>query len=71
MNGIKHTWEEGACVLIPLLPQGTIFQHFNRDQEKDALLISVEANTVVPWAWTGAQDLSSGKLPEFEREMQR
>ena len=72
MNGVKHIWEAGACVLIPLLPRGTIFQHFNTDQEKDALLISVEANT----AGALGMDRGSGfeqleNCPEFEREMHR
>ena len=46
MDGVKHYWEEGACVLLPLKPLGVIYQHFNTDREKEALLISVEANTV-------------------------
>jgi len=46
IDGVRYDWEEGACVQIPLRPMGVIFQHFNTDPEKPALLISVEANTV-------------------------
>lgn len=72
MDGVEHDWEEGASVLIPLRPTGMIYQHFNMDQEKDAVLISVEANTV------GALGMDRGSgfeqlenCPEFEREMRR
>ena len=72
MDGVKHYWEEGACVQIPLKPMGVIYQHFNTDPEQEALLLSVEANTV------GALGMDRGSgfeqlenCPEYDREMRK
>jgi len=46
MDGVKHYWEAGDVVQIPLRPLGVIYQHFNTDQKNPVVLISVEANTV-------------------------
>jgi gentisate 1,2-dioxygenase len=70
MDGVKHYWEEGACIQLPLKPMGVIYQHFNSDQGKEAMLISVEANTV------GALGMDRGSgfeqlenCPEYEKEV--
>jgi gentisate 1,2-dioxygenase len=72
LNGVRHNWEEGACVQLPLIPTGAIFQHFNTDPEKNAVLVSVEANT------EGALGMDRGSgfeqlenCPEYEKEMRK
>ena len=69
MDGVKENWEAGALVQIPLRPAGVVYQHFNVDTEKPALLISLEANTV------GALGMDRGSgfeqledCPEYEKE---
>ena len=72
MDGVKHYWEEGDVVQIPLRPLGVIYQHFNGDMKNPVWLISVEANTV------GALGLDRGSgfeqlenCPEYEREKRK
>jgi hypothetical protein len=45
MDGVKHYWEAGDVVQIPLRPAGVIYQHFNGDLKNQVRLISVEANS--------------------------
>jgi len=69
MDGVKHYWEAGDVVQIPLRPMGVIYQHFNGDLKNPARVISVEANTV------GALGMDRGcgfeqleNCPEYENE---
>ena len=68
MDGVKHYWEAGDVVQIPLIPLGVIYQHFNTDQKNPLVLISVEANTVAALG----MDRGSGfeqieNCPEYEK----
>ena len=40
----RHDWEENDVVLLPLLPDGTVYQHFNADPERWAKLLCAEPN---------------------------
>jgi mannose-6-phosphate isomerase-like protein (cupin superfamily) len=69
MDGVKHYWEAGDIVQIPLRPMGVIYQHFNGDLKCPVRLISVEANTV------GALGMDRGcgfeqleNCPEYENQ---
>lgn len=46
MDGVKHDWETGDVVQIPLRPMGVIYQHFNSELKNPVRLISVEVNIV-------------------------
>jgi len=68
MDGVKHYWETGDVVQIPLRPAGVIYQHFNSDQKNPVRLISVEANTVGALGMdrgSGFEQLES--CPEYEK----
>lgn len=45
LNGVKHPWQGGDVVQLPLRPDGLIFQHYNEDSNP-VQLIAVEANVV-------------------------
>lgn len=72
MDGVRHHWENGDVIQIPLRPYGVIYQHFNGDTNNPAVLISVEANTV------GALGMDRGSgfeqlenCPEYEEEKKK
>ena len=44
VDGVKHEWEKGDVILIPIKPNGVVFQHFNTDTEKAAVLVASEPN---------------------------
>lgn len=44
VDGVRHNWETGDVVLLPVKPEGTMHQHFNLDPDKPARLVVVEAN---------------------------
>jgi hypothetical protein len=44
LDGVKHPWEEGAVINLPLRRGGIIVQHFNDDPEKPARFLAVEPN---------------------------
>jgi gentisate 1,2-dioxygenase len=48
IDGVKHDWEENDAIFLPLLPDGTVHQHFNADPEKWAKLLVVEPNLTDP-----------------------
>ncbi len=69
MDGVKHYWEAGDVVQIPLKPMGVIYQHFNGDMKNPVQLISVEANTAAALGMDrgcGFEQLEN--CPEYERE---
>jgi hypothetical protein len=69
MDGVKHYWEEGSVVQIPVRPPGVIFQHFNDDAKVPARLICVEVNSVGSLGvdrGSGFEQLEN--CPEYEKE---
>lgn len=44
LNGEKHEWEAGDFVVLPTLPDGVEYQHFNTDPDKPVLFIAAQAN---------------------------
>ncbi|MDP2718264.1 MAG: cupin domain-containing protein [Dehalococcoidia bacterium] len=67
VDDVKHEWEKGDLILIPIKPNGVSFQHFNTDKEKTAVLVSAEPN----WYDAMGVDMGSGfeqleNAPEFK-----
>lgn len=46
IDGVKHHWEEGDVINLPLLTEGIVVQHFNIDPQKPVRLLSAQANYV-------------------------
>lgn len=44
LNGQKHEWEEGDFIVLPILPSGVEYQHFNDDDKRPVLLIAAQSN---------------------------
>ena len=44
IDGVKHAWEAGDVLNLPLKRDGIIIQHFNDDSEKAAAFLAVEPN---------------------------
>ncbi len=44
LNGKRYDWEEGDCVVLPILPDGVQYQHFNSDPDKPVLFIAAQSN---------------------------
>lgn len=44
VDGVKHSWEAGDVVNLPLRTDGVIVQHFNADNEKTAKFVAAELN---------------------------
>ena len=44
LDGVKHPWEEGAVINLPLRRGGIVVQHFNDDPEVPARFLAVEPN---------------------------
>lgn len=44
IDGVKHNWEAGDVVNLPLRKQGIIVQHFNTDPDKPAKFVAAEPN---------------------------
>lgn len=56
IDGVKYEWEKGDMILLPVKPQGVVFQHFNTDVKNQARLICAEPN----WFDALGVDLGSG-----------
>ena len=68
LDGVKHPWEAGAVINLPLRRGGIVVQHFNEDPETPARFLAVEPNL---YACTSV-DRGSGfeqleDAPEFQR----
>lgn len=68
LDGVKHPWEAGAVINLPLRRGGIVVQHFNDDPETPARFLAVEPNL---FACTSV-DRGSGfeqleDAPEFRR----
>lgn len=44
VDGVKHEWEEGDVINLPLRARGIVVQHFNTDPEKVARFVAAEPN---------------------------
>lgn len=44
VNGVKHEWEAGDVVGLPIPPDGLEYQHFNSDPEKSAIFVAAAPN---------------------------
>jgi gentisate 1,2-dioxygenase len=44
IDDVRHDWEQDDAIFLPLLPDGTIHQHFNSDPDNWARLICSEPN---------------------------
>ena len=69
IDGVKHPWEAGDVVNLPLRRDGIIVQHVNDDDTEPARLLATEPNL---FACTGV-DRGSGfeqieDSPEYRRE---
>ncbi|MEE8472253.1 MAG: hypothetical protein V3S82_03685, partial [Dehalococcoidia bacterium] len=54
VDGVRHDWEKGDVVLLPIKPDGVVFQHFNSDKDKSVRMVSAEPN------WTEALGVDLG-----------
>ena len=68
VDGVKHFWEGGDVVNLPIRGPGIVVQHFNLEKDKPAKFIGVEPN----WFACTTVDRSSGfeqleNAPEFKR----
>ncbi len=46
VDGVKHEWEQGDLIMIPMKPKGAIHQHFNADDKLTARLACTEPNLI-------------------------
>jgi gentisate 1,2-dioxygenase len=44
LDGVRHAWEAGDVLNLPLRRDGIAVQHFNADPEKPAVFLAVEPN---------------------------
>jgi hypothetical protein len=68
VDGVKHTWEEGDVLNLPLRARGIVVQHFNSDPVKPARFVAAEPN------WFECTDVDRGSgfeqiedAPEYKR----
>ena len=68
VDGVKHTWEAGDVINLPLRPRGIIVQHFNTDPNITVKFVATEPN------WTGCTFVDRGSgfeqmedAPEYKR----
>jgi hypothetical protein len=68
LDGVKHHWEGGDVVNLPIRGPGIVVQHFNLDKDKPAKFVAVEPN----WFACTTVDRGSGfeqieDAPEYRR----
>lgn len=44
VDGVKHAWETGDVVNLPLRTDGIVVQHFNADEQQPARFVAAELN---------------------------
>ena len=44
VDGVKHEWEEGDVINLPLRAKGLVVQHFNSDPDKPVRFVASEPN---------------------------
>ena len=68
IDGVKHSWEAGDLLNLPLRKDGIIVQHVNGDPDKPAKFVAVEPNL---FACTGVDRGSGfdilGSSPDYKR----
>jgi uncharacterized cupin superfamily protein len=67
IDGVRHDWEEGDIILLPIKSHGVVHQHLNFDPVKPIKLLVAEPNWVDVWG----VDLGSGfemleSAPEYQ-----
>ena len=68
LDGVKHPWEAGAVINLPLRRGGIVVQHFNDDPEQPARFLAVEPNLLACTSvdrGSGFEQLEDA--PEFRR----
>lgn len=68
VDGVKHSWDAGDVLNLPLRPRGIIVQHFNTDPNVTAKFVATEPN------WTDCTFVDRGSgfeqledAPEYRR----
>lgn len=56
IDGTRYEWEKGDMILLPIRPQGVVFQHFNADFQNKVRLLCAEPN----WFDALGVDLGAG-----------
>ena len=56
LDGVKHHWQAGDVLNLPLRGNGIIVQHFNADPDKPARFVAAEPN----WFECASVDRGSG-----------
>ncbi|MBI4322274.1 MAG: hypothetical protein HY675_27590 [Chloroflexi bacterium] len=46
LDGIKHPWNAGDVLNLPLREEGCVYQHFNTDPEKPVVMVACEPNLI-------------------------
>ena len=72
IDGVKHSWEGGDVLNLPIRGPGIVVQHFNSDKEKPAKFVAVEPN----WFACTTVDRGSGfeqieDAPEFSAQRRK
>ena len=69
IDGVKHSWEAGDVLNLPLRPRGIIVQHFNTDPNVTVKFVATEPN------WTDCTFVDRGSgfeqledAPEYRRK---
>src|SRR5438477_4792100 len=44
VDGVRHEWEEGDVINLPLRAKGLVVQHFNSDSDKPVRFVASEPN---------------------------
>jgi hypothetical protein len=68
LDGVKHAWEGGDLLNLPLRSKGIVVQHFNTDQVNPVKFVATEPN----WTECTFVDRGSGfeqleDAPEYKR----
>jgi hypothetical protein len=68
VDGVRHEWEEGDVLNLPLRAKGIVVQHFNSDPNKPVKFVATEPN----WLECTYVDRGSGfeqleDAPEYRR----
>ncbi|MGH6769728.1 MAG: hypothetical protein ACRECO_12005 [Xanthobacteraceae bacterium] len=68
LDGVKHHWEAGDVINLPLRPRGIIIQHFNTESDVTVKFVATEPN----WTECTFVDRGSGfeqmeDAPEYKR----
>ena len=62
IDGVKHPWEAGDVLNLPLRKQGIIVQHVNEDPDKPAKFVAAEPNSLLAPASIAARASSRSRM---------